>query len=439
MLTCLAAGIASFFFTGLKAGPAVVVVDKAVAVQVAEKERVAIDPPNPPPQPPPLPPPPPPKPAVVVLQAPGVDLSVSAAASRVKDIVFAEGAQGVGYLHWTDAGNQTRFDYWNWKTGQRLATIPVAGSTIGMNLSPEGTRVIVQKSFPPALSAWTLPDGQEILHEWNPYLGIPKLPGEPDVPELVWAYLLDEDRVLTVCRSGQFDVWSLARRQLLASNPPPARSVFLQGSGFARAPRNFALSPNRKVLAIKNESGFDLFEAATARRLGQTEPLAPELRTGNVWSVGFNREGTKLASRQTLRLPGGKSHDAILVWNVPGGERESLLPISDPIDTRGPLCWLGPRHLMLYDGNVFKGVIFRLTDGRGVRLCEDPSPSNHFARLGPDDRIWYQSGRAVNAPAQILAVDLPEQLLRDEPLPADGPNMMPRWYFSPQGITLERP
>ena len=227
----------------------------------------------------------------------------------------------------------------------------------------------------------------------------------------------------------------MATKQLLATNPPPAKLSLLMTNGFSRSPRDFALSPDRKRLALKNGDGFDLFDAHTAQRLGKTESFAPE-RQGNTWNVAFNRDGNKLASRSTLRANVGMASDVITVWDVPAGNKKSQHVVSQNIDVKGPLCWLNSNYLMLFDGNVYKGAVFSLKDGRFHRVC-GPESEQSFRACRAGRSHLVSGGAAVNARAELLAVDLPEENILEQMAPLG--NDLPRWYFSPKGITHLRP
>ncbi|HZZ80247.1 MAG TPA: hypothetical protein VFE62_17165 [Gemmataceae bacterium] len=381
--------------------------------------------------------PPPPADPLKTVKGATTRFLIDGKASMVKDIVFAPQAQGIGVMYW-ESGVQFKkyFDYWDYKTPKRLARIDLGNEGQGMCLSPKGTRFLLYRNFPAGLSIWSLPDGQQIIKDWNPYARPPGQPFKANAPELTWAWYLDEERMLTLSRNGQFDVWNMAQRQVVASNPAPQKSTFLTASGFSRAPQNFALSPDCRYLALANGDGFDIFEAATARKISLTETFALQGRVGTAWSACFSRDGAMLASYLNLQI-NGKSEEHLAVWDTATGKKRHQFKIIGRPDLAGPMCWIGQRHLMMFDGNVFKGAIFSLADGKLHRYCQGVNPGDHFARQGPDDRIWYQSGTGINVQAQILAVDLPDNVLIQEPVL--NPAQLPDWFFSPNGITRMRP
>jgi WD40 repeat protein len=377
-------------------------------------------------------PPPAVKPLEPPLRLPSTQLTIDARFNEVKDLAFSQD-QGVACLYWDTRGKLQNFcDYWDWKMQKRLAHIEFTNFGNGIEINPRGTRLLCIQNAPAGLTAWSLPDGKQLFKDWNPYARDPKLPFDFKAPQLVWASYIDDNRLVSISRTGQFDVWDMNQKQVVASHPAQAKMLQLAQNFFARAPHNFAISPDRRYLALANGDGFDLFDTATAKRIGATQSFGAEGKMGNVWSVSFNRDGTQLASKYNLNAP---NQEYVSAWVVPAGVRKSHHPVQPDFSRNGPMTWLGPNHLMIWDGNVFKGSVFRLSDGKFLRTCDQMNAGDRFARSSPDGRIWYCACANAAAQAQIVAVDFPE---KEAAGPNPGANPPPVWYFGIHGIVRNR-
>jgi hypothetical protein len=371
-----------------------------------------------------------------LVKEPALKFALDAKAnSTVRDIVFPAQGPGVGVLSWEAGANLKKvFDYYDSKQGKRQARIELPDDGTVINLSPKGTRFLLQHAL--QVSIWSLPEGQTLAANWKVYDALPKAKGQIIPAFLTYANFIDEDRLLTVGQAGNFELWDVAKKQLLYSIPPaPKRFLVLSVNGFSRSPKDFALSTDRRVLALDNRDGFDFVDTQTGNTLGKTASLAPQGKIGNVWSVSFNNAGTMLACRHSIHT-GGQLKEFLTVWEAPTGVKKWQYPIEPNSQLTGPIAWAGANHLILWDGNIFKGSVFNLNDGRFVRIL-DKAIADRFARSAPDGRIWGAcGGQNRNAPAQMTAVDFPEQDLVQRPAPPNNnPDLAPRWNFGPNGIT----
>lgn len=352
--------------------------------------------------------------------------------SQVRNLAFAEQAPRAAVFFWGKQNLDKIVDVWDWQAGKRVSRITIGDDPGLIQLSPTGTRLLVRERFPPKLSLWSVNDAKQLVKDWDPF---PKDPKQPfgARQELVWAYLLSDDRVLSIARSGQFFVWNLTTNQPVYSIPAPKNSRFLTENGFAKMPQDFALSPDRRILAVNNKDGFDLFDTATGNLFGKTSSFAAEGSVGNTWSVAFNRAGNLLAFRHNLHVPGGKQQECITVWEIPSGKRKWHYPVPTDFDTNGPIAFVGARHLMVFDGNVFKATLFGLDDGRYHRVLKTSGKAgDRFGVAVPDDRIWYVTRSVFNAPGFLVAVNLPEADLAQNPAPqVNQPRLLPMWGCYP--------
>ncbi len=103
----------------------------------------------------------------------------------------------------------------------------------------------------------------------------------------------------------------------------------------------------------------------------------------------------------------------------------------------GPVVWFGPRFLGVSDGNCFKNYVFRLQDGSYQRECKTSGGvAGLFARTPPDDRIWCVTRGGFNQPSYLVAVDVPENDITQNPSPEQRriTNNQPVWSFEQNGI-----
>ncbi len=377
--------------------------------------------------------------APALFKASSVRFPINARDNKIKDISFAPLAKRVGVFY-ADSQNFFKewFDLHDEAGGGRVAHVDVSAVKNGrfLDLSPDGKRVALQdgtagRGYP--LTVWSLPDGNVLFDKWDPYPKDPN-PGKNVNRELVFFAFLDADRLLTVARNGQYDLWDMAQKRNVYSVPVgPGRDRSLNLDFFSRRPSNLAVSRDRRVLALSNRDGFDLIDTATGQPLRSTESLAAGGRVGNEWSVSFSPDGGQLAAKLNLFL-NNRQHEQVVVWDVATGRKKAQFVTPQDFNANGPLVWWGAKHVVLSDGNLFEGRVMSLADGRILRIGQRHA-FGKFAGASPDGRVWYATGRANGGPAEMAAVDAPEDALaQPENAPGGG---VPRWYFRPEGISTQ--
>ena len=89
----------------------------------------------------------------------------------------------------------------------------------------------------------------------------------------------------------------------------------------------------------------------------------------------------------------------------------------------------------MWDGNIFKGLVVNLTDGRFHRLIEKASIGTRFTHQSPDGRLWCLGSDQILGPLHIAATDFPEKELTERPGGQDDPKQAPKWLLGPMGIS----
>jgi hypothetical protein len=223
-------------------------------------------------------------------------------------------------------------------------------------------------------------------------------------------WFLDGKRLLTATGSGQVTLWEV----------PACKAVYRLSCGNGAA---VALSPGRKYLAAATGETFNLFDAATGERRGRTALPSPGYRVSLV-AGAFSPEGKELAAAY-LSLERGKP--AVVVhWDLKTGAIAGLVPVQpgpEPLvcsspgkasGTWGPgtgwsvrrLAWWGPRHVLLNDDLLVdldrKWLVGRYRLGEWGRRADD----------SPDDRHWFATGRALNGPALLTGLAVPDEVVK---------------------------
>jgi predicted Zn finger-like uncharacterized protein len=373
----------------------------------------------------------PPRQAPALLKTASTRFAIDPQDNHIDDVFFAPQAGQVGCYHWDGKNfSNKRLALYDMKTGQRMSLFEFGkdGATGHVELNADATRIARMQTGigqGNALSIWSLPDGKPLFEKWKPY---PK-------QELIWFAFLDRDRLLTMARSGQYDLFNMTQRQTIYSKPPAQGATrIVEYDYFARRPKNFAISLDRKVLALSNKNGFDLIDTATGNVLRRTPALDVVGKVGNEWSLAFSPDGKHLAAKLNLFVAGNKQQEYVLVWEVASGQQRAMFPLVQNLSFAGPLVWWGPKHLVLCNSNWTEGQLFSLADGQVWRVCERGGLGK-LAGGSPDGRLWCATAVTGFKRAEIGAVELPVDQLQQ--LPAAG-QQPPRWYIRPDGISTKR-
>src|SRR5262249_43809653 len=149
----------------------------------------------------------------------------------------------------------------------------------------------------------------------------------------------------------------------------------------------------------------------------RTASLAARGKVGNEWSVSFSPDGASLAAKLNLFEADRRQHDYFVLWDVATGELRKQFPLEQDFNINGGITWWGKGHVVLSNGIATEGKLLSLADGRLLRRLQLPPGRGRFAVGNLDGRLWYAESARHAAPAQVLAVDLPEDDLQRRPAP----------------------
>ena len=228
-----------------------------------------------------------------IIQPAGPRVRLDVTDTAIRDLITNGPANTRAVVHsWELAGKMKHlFDVYDIPKAARLTRLELVEPQ-QMDLSPDGSRLAIftqsveNGQLLRRVGVWSLPDGKPLVENWTPY------PNDPDFAkqrELIWVYLLPADRMLTVSRQGQFDVWDVATQKNVASVPPIAKTLSLSTNLFGHTALSFAVSPDRKTIAIHDKIGYSLFDTATGKSIGKTMPMTDEGTVTNHGGVSSAR------------------------------------------------------------------------------------------------------------------------------------------------------
>jgi len=369
-----------------------------------------------------------------IIQAAGQRARLDVKDTAIRDLITNGPANTRAVVHSWDLAGKTRhlFDVYDIPKSARLTRLELVEPQ-QMDLSPDGSRLAIfnqsvdKGQLLRRVSVWSLPDGKPIVQDWSPYAD------EADFAkrrELIWIYLLSADRMLTISREGQFDVWDVATRKNVASVPPIANGLSLSTNLFGHTATSFAISPDRKMLAVFDKTGYSLFDAATGKNVGKTMPMLEDGMAANLWGVSFSPDGKTLASYY-YRHNGGQSEALLTHWSLPDGKRISQAVLPKDAHLSGGVAFWGPSHVLLWNGLITDAKVYNLAKGDSSRQCSLRNQGKCVAQ-SQDGRLWFATAQTIGGIAELTSVELPQQdLARFPPQANDGR----RWVLDPRGIS----
>lgn len=371
-----------------------------------------------------------------IVQAAAKNMMLGVKDGDIRDIITNGPANTRAVVHsWDNAGAKTKhmFSIYDVAKGGEIGRHELVDPQ-QMDLSPDGTRLAVfsQKvdngQLVRDVGVWTVPEGKPVVQNWAPY------PLDQDFSkrrDLAWVYLLSPSKLLSVSQQGQLDVWDVATQKSVATAPPGAAGLFLNTNGFGHTANHFCISPDRKMLAVFNKDGFNLYNAADLKLIGKTAPLSDQGTLLNFWGVSFSPDGKSLACHFYMNNKGGPQVGALAHWSIPDGKRYSVATIPIDHNSSGGVGFWGPNHVLIWDGNLYGAKVYSLAKGEFVRSAQRHALGKCIAQP-QDGKLWFATAEFNLGPAHLNCVDFPQQELTRFP---PQPNDPRRWLMAPGGIT----
>jgi hypothetical protein len=368
--------------------------------------------------------------------------------TQIKRILLAAPETNQAVLHYQIVGNKVthRFDRYDLKTGKKLSSLEVPDLVLphSMALSPDGTRLAIQgNSLISKVSVWSLPDdngkGKRLVPDFNTEGSAVKT----EVPNShQWMEFLDSGRLLVVHERGTRTLWEVPGGKEVYSLKRPAGVPRLTHlDAFSKLPRDLALSPDRKTLALCNDDGFDFYDTATGKLLRKTPGLKAQGQLGNVWGTAFSPDGSQLVAflGQYRRGPGIADH-FLMRWEVKTGNKVSEAPLAWQVSVSSGLSWWTQGQLLVWNGIMNQPLLVDLDQGKYVRQFK----LHGYGRMAPavpGGLLWYASPQERLGKPFLTGVAAPSAEDLKAPAKANNPQTgVGQWFLTPDGIeNQERP
>lgn len=286
-------------------------------------------------------------------------------------------------------------------SGEEKGKVVTKSSGIdGYALSPDGLHVAEVNSAPfegNAVTLYRTSDGN-VVNRFTPYPRTPQTLGK--VPALSWIGFLPGNKVLTVNERGGYDVWSVPDfNRLHGKAGPLTGGQSLRQNGFTHTATNFAITPDGKVLALFDGTGFSFCNPMTGQELGRTDPFTARGQSFNSWGCAMNGDGSRLAFHRSAN--GGS---VFAVWDVKTGKLMSEAQAES--GSSAGFCWWGDSHVLIQQGGISSADVVNLSTGRVVGKVRFAGIGK-LGPTGPGDCLWgYTEGVLIRsqAPAAIRPV-----------------------------------
>jgi len=244
------------------------------------------------------------------------------------------------------------------------------------------------------ISVYTVADGK-LQKTFRPY---PKK-DDFNAPSLIWiAFTHHADELLTIHDGGGADTWSMPNFQHGSSVKPqqnlPA-GARLQVNGFTKSPANFAISPDRELMAIFNGTGFTIYSTRCAPEC-KTPDFAGGLAAPLFSGTAFSPDGKRLVSY--YQAFGKDVKTCLRVWDAVKGTTDDEGFITVNQAPAGFAFW-GPKHIVFHQGGVSTVRVIDLETRREVGKVRCTVPGK-FITVPPDGNLWavVSDGRVSQEP-----------------------------------------
>jgi hypothetical protein len=322
--------------------------------------------------------------------------------------------------------------------GKALNTVNAdgAGGHDILGVSPDGSLLLVRAvHFGSSVNVWSLNDSRHLAQNWKVSYTKQVQPGNRDENvDASWMSLLDNKRLLAIYADGAIDVWDIATRQRTAwvaerKAAPHLRPQILGGG----VPRNFALSPDRRLLAYWNGDGLDLIDTRTGK-LKQTKSVGAPAGGQEVTGVACNHDGSEvvvdltLAGVRTLLRFSARNGKQLARWTMPVTNTPAY----------GGMVWWGKSHILILETSGMSSNLHLINVEKG-RYTGQVVLGGLFGRPmmatdSPDGRLWTVFLPIFGGEAAVLAFDVPTEELSAMEATNPNPNNPPKVSLSRDGV-----
>jgi hypothetical protein len=317
---------------------------------------------------------------------------------RARCLVFAGPGDGpIGVLREKTEVNETRVSLFDPKTGRPAGEVSCANNIAEpIAISPGGKWVAHMTSGLNPKAVVLVPPGDPAAARRF----TPAPQGAANTPWLVWITFVAPDRLLTLYKSGGFDVWSVPAFERVASRPATGNFAGLGFDAVNQTPEKFAINPERTTVAILEGTEFILFDPKTAAEKKRLAPLAAEpARLTDV--VALSADGSSLAC---------VADDRLVVWDTESGQIKSDAVAQLKNEAFG-LSWWGRDHVLVHDVELTKAVVLEAATGARVGEVRVAGlRQGMLSPLGPGDRLWAAYTPLLGLPGRLFAFGPPAGL-----------------------------
>lgn len=305
------------------------------------------------------------------------------------------------------------FQQYDLASGKETAAVQVDFECNLLDVSPDGTRLVLQPS-----------KGEDRLDIYD-FAGAKHVVGfrpnqDPDEyrARVLWASLVDNEHLLTCSASYRVVLWSI----------PECKPVFVFEELRAYRP---ILSPNRKFLIASGLRFYPVINLKTGETIGTLNAPVLDERMA-LTGYDFNDDGSKLAM-----VFNGPLRSALVCWNLATGSQESKHNLANGHDP----TWLDDGRILIHSDPVTtpnlqlpprRADVFELESSRFLWRYKLANGKFGSQRVG--GLVWYTStdshsreSRLIgskfpddNAKAEIAGIkELPELLPKGTPVTLD--------------------
>ncbi len=324
-----------------------------------------------------------------------------------------DGHVGVLYAIHTPGSEKSteQMDVYRVRTGDKVASIPIAEPLTHAALSPGGKYVAGGISFKANLIRVLAANGSEVGRMSPATIGTD---GRPDWKTEVHFYtFLSDDRLLTVNNSGGYDIWGVPGLKRIGGRT----GLNLQGDQalfnmYDNYPNMGALTADGKTIALYNWSGVSLIDVATGvEKLRTEEIMKKDERKPQILRVALTPDAKRII---VLVIPGEGHADKCRVQQYDAADGKLLKETGfarDPatrVGEPGMFMW-GQDHLVIgRPGNKSYSVVYLPTGNITNPLDVVISPPGNVQRIDAPShagRLWFVgSGGGPDHPGYLFGV-----------------------------------